>query len=433
MATKKNVKLTLSEATNEKKHAWVDASGKVSWTTQDADGTGTKIATLDLAAKTLTFENHNDYNIAVVGGEGYATATTISNLQKGDSVDAAGFNATLTSTAGGVTYTNVGDADKVTLQDGDSVTFASDAKTANVTLPNGVAATVAGVTYTASDTATTVDKDGKVAGTAGLTVSAAEDSTVTVDVSKLEGVLTVAKGKGTVNVVGATNLEKVKADDGASYTVDTSAATLTADNITPTVGSEDITYGDNKLVIAKGDLASNQAYYTATIKDAKTTTNYAWSKFDGDVTIDLSSSKDPYKVLTGTKGASTVLTGAGNDSIIANTNDTVNAGKGDDVITVSGAGVTIVKNQNTNNDSVTGFAAGFDSTKADVVKLDNASGLAKTAIDSVAAAAAVPGGATTYDVTLYTSSTKNSGVNLKAAGESQYLAKVKIATGDDGV
>ena len=82
MATK--VKLTLSEATTDKKYAWVDASGKVSWTDQETGGDGTKIAKLD--ADTLTFEAHDAYNIAVVGGTGYTADTTIASLAAGDSL-----------------------------------------------------------------------------------------------------------------------------------------------------------------------------------------------------------------------------------------------------------------------------------------------------------------------------------------------------------
>lgn len=470
MATK--VKLTLSGSTDSKTSAFVDAKGEVSWAESGNGPSGsTEIATL--SSGTLTLKDHKDYNITVVGGTNYKAATTITGLAEGDSVDAAGFKATVSTGVGGVTYTNVDTDDEIALTDKDSVTFASSAEDAvTVKLPttagtvtvggkaytvvkNGGESTVSkagtvalkaaedsvtfdGVTYTAKTTSNgiTVAKDGTAKDASesdALTVSAAEGTTATVTLDEsYEGKLTVDKaGKGTVNVVGLTNLDNLTAE-GTNYTVDTSKATLSADSIKATVGSENVTYGAKNIVIAKGDLASNQAYYTATIKDKGAdskarTTNYAWSKFDGDVTIDLSSSKDPYKVLTGTKGASTVLTGAGKDSIIANTNDTVNAGKGDDVITVSGAGVTIVKNQNTNNDSVTGFAAGFDSTKADVVKLDNATGLSKTSI------AAESGSTGVFDVTLYTSSTKNSGLTLKAAAESEHLAKVKVATGDEGV
>ena len=409
---------------------------------------GTKVATWTKESNTLAIVA-DAADLAISSDSGYTTGATISGLRATDTVTLKdGDKLTFASAAAATTTVKLPATGTVTVEGTEYTTASTGATTTTVTKSGTVAlgaqgdnVKFGGVTYTATaGTDIKIDSKGTVTGatkTDVLTVSAAKDTTATVTLDEsYKGKLTVDKaGKGTVNVVGLTNLDNLTAE-GTNYTVDTSKATLSADSIKATVGSENVTYGAKNIVIAKGELSSNQAYYTATIKDKGAdskarTTNYAWSKFDGDVTIDLSSSKDDYKVLTGTKGASTVLTGAGKDSIIANTNDTVNAGKGDDVITVSGAGVTIVKNQNTNNDSVTGFAAGFDSTKADVVKLDNASGLAKTAIDSVAAA--VPGGATTYDVTLYTSSTKNSGVNLKAAGESQYLAKVKIATGDDGV
>jgi hypothetical protein len=406
----------------------------------DASEAGTKVATWTNASNKLDIVA-DAAALTISSDADYTTGATISGLRATDTVTLKdGDKLTFASAAAATTTVKLPATGTVTVE-GTEYTTASTASTNTTTVTkSGTVALGAqgdnvkfgGVTYTATDgTDIKIDSKGTVTGateTDVLTVSAAEGTTATVTLDEsYEGKLTVDKaGKGTVNVVGLTNLDNLNAE-GTNYTVDTSKATLSADSIKATVGSENVTYGAKNIVIAKGDLASNQAYYTATIKDKDAATNYAWSKFDGDVTIDLSSSKDGYKVLTGTKGASTVLTGAGNDSIIANTNDTVNAGKGSDAITVSGAGVTIVKNQNTNNDVVTGFTAGFDSTKADVVKLDNATGLSKTSI------AAESGSTGVFDVTLYTSSTKNSGLTLKAAAESEHLAKAKIATGDDGV
>ena len=152
----------------------------------------------------------------------------------------------------GATISGLRATDTVTLKDGDKLTFASAAAaTTTVKLPATGTVTVEGTEYTTASTATdttTVTKSGTVAlgaqgdnvkfggvtytATAGtdikidskgtvtgatetdvLTVSAAEGTTATVTLdSSYTGKLTVDKaGKGTVNVVGLTNLDNLTA------------------------------------------------------------------------------------------------------------------------------------------------------------------------------------------------------------------------------
>ena len=165
--------------------AYYEVGGKLVFKTTEEAAADTatyteaaKVATVEATAApaaTITIVDAAKAKVTKIqagSGSGTFTTPTLTGVAAGTTIDLTGLTLAGTVTAG---CTYVIDDDELTAQEGDTVTFASSATSAaKVTLTKDKAATVAGVTYTASAEGDTVDKDGKVTGSADLSVSAAE-------------------------------------------------------------------------------------------------------------------------------------------------------------------------------------------------------------------------------------------------------------------
>jgi hypothetical protein len=430
------VEITLKSITANGVLYTTDASSDTALFTSEDKSSETgyaKVAdvTVDGTKATLAFADgySTPVNITLGDGDGAVTCTTLSTsaLPTGSTVALNGLTA---ATIGETTYSSTKAAE---IAANGSVTL-SDTVT-NVTI-NGTKYESTAATVTSAGVATIAEgKDVTVtpSGSTTATKYTATKGSITIDKdgnATVEANETVTIGDGenakAYSATDATGAQVFTADGKSTAVVDNIAKQPIADSKITLANDGTFTVDGTKLT--NGTLSSNGQFYTASVKGNDKTRYFATPKYNGDVTIDLSSATVGYEIAAaGEKGSDVITTGRGDDVISVTVNDTVNAGKGADTIAIQGsaAGVVVVKNQNTNDDVVTGFTTGFDTTKADIVKLDNATGLAATSVKASDTA-------NKDSLVLYTSSTKNSNVTLTdAVADSDKNVKIRLAVGSD--
>lgn len=222
--------------------------------------------------------------------------------------------------------------------------------------------------------------------------------------------ITLGDGKDTISI-GAKNVN-ITDFDWANDTIqlgdDIAAASLTTDG----------GWGNSA---ATGTVeAADAGFYAISTSLTGGTKNYAWAGTDG-TTIDVSGSKSKvgfqiYSNINDEAGDS-VIGSRQNDSIVAGSNDTIDGGRGDDLVSIAdnATAVTYKLYDGGDSDSIQGITTGFDS-EADYIYVDTADAIKKASISN------------TNDLIIATGKAKVSmeGVNKSGADDS---LNVKVNVG----
>lgn len=370
-------KIDLSTAT-EAGYFTVKSTGEAAWKkTADLEGKDYKsVLTVEgTTADSITITGEDDKSVSIGGAQKVTTVTTGS---KDDIVDASNF-------------TFNGETKSITTGAGnDTVT----------------GATVEGVTYDLGDGNDVID-------IASTGTKATIDAGAGNDSLKIAGEgtqVTLGDGSDTISI-GAKNVNITDydwANDTIQLAGDLAAASLTTDG---GWGNADVT----------GTVeGTDTGFYAISTSLTGGTKNYAWVGADG-TTIDVSSSKSKagftiYSNLNDENGDS-VIGSRQKDTIIAGSNDTIDGGRGDDLVSIAdnATAVTYKLYDGGDSDSIQGITTGFDS-EADYIYVDTADAIKKASISN------------TNDLIIATGKAKVSmeGVNKSGADDS---LNVKVNVG----
>jgi hypothetical protein len=378
MATQYKIDLSTAK---EAGYFTVKSTGEAAWKkTADLEGNDYKsVLTVEgTEADGFTITGEDDKSVSISGKQKVTTVTTGS---KDDIVDASEF-------------TFNGETKSITTGAGnDTVT----------------GATVEGVTYDLGDGNDVID-------IASTGTKATIDAGAGNDSLKIAGEgtqVTLGDGSDTISI-GAKNVNITDydwANDTIQLAGDLAAASLTTDG---GWGNADV----NGTV--EGTDTGFYAISTSLTSGTSGTKNYAWVGADG-TTIDVSSSKSKagftiYSNLNDENGDS-VIGSRQKDTIIAGSNDTIDGGRGDDLVSIAdnATAVTYKLYDGGDSDSIQGITTGFDS-EADYIYVDTADAIKKASISN------------TNDLIIATGKAKVSmeGVNKSGADDS---LNVKVNVG----
>ena len=326
----------------------VQSAGKAAWKKSDSlTGTYTSIVTVDGdATNGWTITGEDDKSVSIGGASAANVAASVAAITTGSKDDY-------------IVATNLAFVDE-------------SAKSISTGAGNDsvMGVTVEGITIETGDGNDVIS----VGGTKVTIDAGAGNDSIAVGGDNAQ--VTLGDGKDTISI-GANNVNITDfdwANDTIQLANDLVAASLTTDG----------GWGNSA---ATGTVeAADAGFYAISANVGSKTKNYAWAGTDG-TTIDVSGSKSKegfaiYSYINDEAGDS-VIGSRQNDSIVAGSNDTIDGGRGDDLISIAdkATAVTYKLYDGGDSDSISGFTAGFDS-EDDVIYVDTADAIKKASIAS---------------------------------------------------
>lgn len=378
--------------------------------------------TVSIAGNSATVNAGEGADSIYVGGN----SATISSGDGADTISVAGTDATVNAGAGNDFVSISGKNALVYGEDGDdSITVSDEAATVyggagndsivvvskEATIDAGDGNDFVSVNGASNTITLGAGKDTISIGTAakGATVDAGADADSIV-VAGADATITLGDGKDTVSIgaTGATLTDYSYTDDtlilgGSKGSSNPSKVKFTSSGV--------VSVADAKI---SATVNLTDGYYKAKLSDnstGDTTQSYAWAT-DSATTINLSSEKDAFYVVTNDNDEGDLVTGGtGNDSILVGSDDSVVGGKGDDSVSLAtgATGVVYGMTLKTGDDTVASGESvlGFDDDDV-TLYIDDATKIGAT-VGTAGLKVSLKGSSVTFN----TADSKGTSVGLK--------------------